>query len=42
MLGVGLVNTLWDPAANLLAIIFGTVAGLIAAWRRGTTISPAR
>lgn len=39
MLGVGLVNTLWlILPANVLAIILGTVAGLIAAWRRGTTI----
>ena len=39
MLGVGLVNTLWlILPANILAIILGTVAGLIAAWRRGTVI----
>ena len=39
MLGVGMVNTLWlILPANVLAIVFGTVAGLIAAWRRGTTI----
>lgn len=39
MLGLGLANTLWlILPANVLAIIVGTVAGLIAAWRRGTTI----
>ncbi len=39
MLGVGLVNTLWlILPANILAIVLGTIAGLIAAWRRGTTI----
>jgi len=39
MLGLGLVNTLWlILPANVLAIIVGTIAGLIAAWRRGTTI----
>lgn len=39
MLGVGMVNTLWlILPANVLAIVVGTIAGLIAAWRRGTTI----
>jgi peptide/nickel transport system permease protein len=39
MLGLGLVNTLWLVLpANVLAIVLGTLAGLIAAWRRGTTI----
>jgi len=39
MLGLGLVNTLWLVLpANLLAIVVGTLAGLVAAWRRGTTI----
>lgn len=39
MLGLGLVNTLWlILPANFLAIVLGTIAGLIAAWRRGTTI----
>lgn len=39
MLGLGLVNTLWlILPANVLAIIVGVLAGLIAAWRRGTAI----
>ena len=39
MLGLGLVNTLWLVLpANVLAIVIGTLAGLVAAWRRGTTI----
>jgi peptide/nickel transport system permease protein len=42
MLGLGMVNTLWlILPANVLAIIIGTVAGLVAAWRRGTTIDAA-
>jgi peptide/nickel transport system permease protein len=39
MLGLGLVNTLWLVLpANLLAIVIGTLAGLVAAWRRGTAV----
>ena len=39
MLGLGMVNTLWlILPANVLAIIVGTLMGLVAAWRRGTTI----
>jgi len=39
MLGDGMVNTLWlILPANVLAIIIGTLAGLVAAWRRGTAI----
>ena len=39
MLGLGLVNTLWlILPANVLAIIVGVLAGLVAAWRRGTAI----
>src|SRR4029077_7159843 len=39
MLGLGLVNTLWlILPANVLAIIIGVLAGLVAAWRRGTAI----
>ena len=39
MLGLGLVNTLWlILPANVLAIIVGVLAGLAAAWRRGTAI----
>ena len=39
MLGQGMVNTLWlILPANVLAIIVGVVAGLVAAWRRGTAI----
>jgi len=42
MLGQGIVNTLWlILPANVLAIIVGTLAGLVAAWRRGTTIDAA-
>ena len=42
MLGVGMVNTLWlILPANVLAIILGTLAGLVAAWRRGTSIDAA-
>jgi len=42
MLGLGMVNTLWlILPANVLAIIVGTLAGLVAAWRRGTTIDAA-
>ena len=39
MLGEALVNTLWlILPAQLLAIFFGIVLGLIAAWRRGTSL----
>jgi len=39
MLGNGMVNTLWLVLpANVLAILVGVVAGLIAAWRRGTPL----
>jgi peptide/nickel transport system permease protein len=37
LLGRALVNTIWLVLpAQLLAILFGTVLGLLAAWRRGT------
>jgi len=39
MLGLGLVNTLWLVLpANVLAIVVGVLAGLVAAWRRGTPL----
>ncbi|CAN5837638.1 ABC transporter permease [soil metagenome] len=39
MLGQGLVNTLWlVMPAQLLAIVLGTLLGLVAAWRRRTPI----
>lgn len=39
MLGQGLVNTLWlVMPAQLLAIVLGTMLGLVAAWRRRTPI----
>lgn len=39
MLGIGLVNTLWLVLpAQVLAILIGVVAGLVAAWRRGTAL----
>src|SRR5262245_32891840 len=39
MLGEALVNTLWlILPAQLLAIFFGIALGLIAAWRRGTSL----
>jgi peptide/nickel transport system permease protein len=42
LLGVGLVNTLWlILPANVLAILVGVLAGLVAAWRRGTSIDAA-
>ena len=42
MLGEGIGNTLLlILPANVLAIIVGTLAGLVAAWRRGTTIDAA-
>jgi peptide/nickel transport system permease protein len=39
MLGIGLVNTLWlILPAQILAILIGVAAGLVAAWRRGTPL----
>lgn len=39
MLGHGMANTLWlILPANVLAILVGVLAGLVAAWRRGTAI----
>jgi len=39
MLGIGLVNTLWLVVpAQVLAILIGVAAGLVAAWRRGTPL----
>ncbi len=39
MLGIGLVNTLWLVLpAQVLAILIGVAAGLVAAWRRGTPL----
>jgi peptide/nickel transport system permease protein len=39
LLGGALVNTLWlVMPAQILAIVLGTLLGLIAAWRRGTAI----
>jgi peptide/nickel transport system permease protein len=39
LLGEALVNTLWlILPAQLLAIVFGIALGLIAAWRRGTSL----
>lgn len=39
LLGSALVNTLWLVLpADILAIIFGVLLGLVAAWRRGTKL----
>jgi peptide/nickel transport system permease protein len=39
LLGEALVNTIWlILPAQLLAILFGTALGLLAAWRRGTAL----